>query len=192
MTVKQTTISEFMKIMGGMPKSFERQLMRFTFMIATDVRREAIVNAKRNFGMTARNNSRGVAIAPSRGGLISSILVAVVGKYPGVTIGNITVPYAAIHEFGGVIKPKNAKYLTIPQDPFFVGKRAREFDLSVVRAKSGNLYLVQKNTGVFAYLLKKSVTMPARPYLSPAMDYVVKSDKTKQNAEKLLGGMIVT
>ena len=48
-----------------------------------------------------------------------------------------TVPYARIHEFGGVIKPKNGKYLV--------------FEINGQK--------------VFA----KSVTMPARPYLRPAL-----------------------
>ncbi|PYE86912.1 phage morphogenesis protein [Phyllobacterium leguminum] len=51
------------------------------------------------------------------------------------------VVYALIHEIGGIIRPKNAKALAIP-DP--------------------------DNPG--GVLLVKSVTIPARPYLRPAAD----------------------
>jgi phage gpG-like protein len=191
MATKQTTIREFVMLLGTMSAGFDKQLLRFAHGVATDVRREAIRNGQRTFGMTARNNSRGKAIAPSRGKLVESIMLAVVGQLPGVTIGSPTVPYAAIHEFGGWVKPRNAKYLTIPQDPYFVGKRAREFDLSVVKTKSGKLFLVQKQTGIFAYLLRREpVRIPPRPYLRPAMELVAGSDRTKLNAEKLLGAFI--
>lgn len=57
------------------------------------------------------------------------------------TWGARDVVYARIHELGGVIKPKRAKALAIP-DP----------------KKAGGVILV------------KSVTIPRRPYLRPAAD----------------------
>jgi HK97 gp10 family phage protein len=59
------------------------------------------------------------------------------GTLAAIKIGT-DVKYAAIHEFGGIIVPKDAKMLH-----FFIG-----------------------NEEIFA----KSVHMPARPYLRPAMD----------------------
>ena len=189
MTSQVTSISQFMAILKDMPKNFERQMGRFTEGIATQVSKEAIRNAQRTFGRTQRTNSRGGDLARSRGGLSGSIMLAVVGRWPGVTIGSPTVPYAAIHEFGGVITPKNSRYLTIPMDPYFQGKRAREFNLSVVPLR-GKLYLVQRDTGIFAYILRDQVRMPARPYLRPAMETVKNSSETFASAEKLLGGLV--
>ena len=55
-----------------------------------------------------------------------------------VIVGVFDVIYAAIHEFGGVIKAKNAPYLWF-------------------KTKSGD------------WVRTKSVTIPARPYLRPAI-----------------------
>lgn len=61
-----------------------------------------------------------------------------------VVIGT-NVIYAAIHEFGGVITPKTAKYLR-----FYWEK-------------------------IGQWVVTKSVTIPARPYLRPALDNSVKA-----------------
>jgi len=71
--------------------------------------------------------------------------------------------YAAIHEFGGTIVPKKAKFLTIPF-PGVYGK-AKDFSNTfvakgVIHQKIGN-----KDWNPL-FSLKKSVTIPARHYLS--------------------------
>lgn len=53
-----------------------------------------------------------------------------VEKYEGVPSGvflHKQAHYAAAHEFGAVIRPKSAKFLTIPISPEAVGRSAREF-----------------------------------------------------------------
>jgi phage gpG-like protein len=183
------TVQEFIASMKTMNKGLDRQFAKFTLYVATGVRREAIRNAQRTFNKTQRVNSRGGSVAGVRGGLAGSIQLGIVGRWPGVTIGSPTVPYAAIHEFGGVIRAKK-RFLTIPLDPLFQGRRAREFStLGFVRVR-GNLFLVDKLTGVFAYLLKPSVRMPARPYLAPAMETIANAPDTEAQAQKLFGGLI--
>lgn len=86
----------------------------------------------------------------------------------GVLIGSFGVPYAAIHEFGGTIRPKRAQYLTIPLGPKYKGRFASQFNLKAVKMKN-NLFLVDPETGEAGYVLKKSVTLRARPYLNPAV-----------------------
>lgn len=76
--------------------------------------------------------------------------------------------YAAIHEFGGTIRPKSAKYLAIPVGAR-TGSPRRHADLKVRKTPKGNLLLVDGG-GVTQYVLKPSVTIPARPYLRPAID----------------------
>ncbi len=76
--------------------------------------------------------------------------------------------YARIHQEGGIIKPKNGRYLTIPLSAGARGKSAKEFDgLFSLRLDTG-LYLVKnkgKNEIEFMYQLVKSVTIPKRPYM---------------------------
>jgi phage gpG-like protein len=75
--------------------------------------------------------------------------------------------YAAIHEFGGVVTPKHAKYLAIPVNGA-TGSPLDRDDLHPVLSGSGSLVLVDE-TGV-QFILKDSVTIPAQPYLRPAVD----------------------
>lgn len=75
--------------------------------------------------------------------------------------------YGPIHEFGGTIRAKKGKYLAIPVGSLKgspVGKGLR-----LVKNRSGTLLLVDE-TGQAQYVLKESVTIPARPYLRPAHD----------------------
>jgi len=75
--------------------------------------------------------------------------------------------YAAIHEFGGIITPKTAKYLAIPINGATGSPRDRD-DLSLRKTGGGNLVLVDES-GV-QFVLKQSVYIPAQPFLRPAMD----------------------
>jgi phage gpG-like protein len=104
------------------------------------------------------------------GRLINSIRSEVTKD--GLTVGAYNMPYAAIHEFGGTISAKNARYLTIPMSPEFKGRRASEFgDLFVKRIRN-RAYLVRRlDSGQlqFCYMLREQVTMPARPFMRPAL-----------------------
>ena len=75
-----------------------------------------------------------------------------------------TAPYAAIHELGGEIRPRKAQYLRIP-----VGEQKPGG--FVLQTKKGNLvvaYREGRQLRVMA-VLKRSVRMPARPYLEPQL-----------------------
>lgn len=76
--------------------------------------------------------------------------------------------YGAIHEFGGTIKSKNAKYLAIPVGSY-TGSPLKYSDLKIRKTGKGNLILVDAGNQV-QYVLKSSVEIPARPYLRPALD----------------------
>lgn len=66
-----------------------------------------------------------------QGALINSIRYNVSMESDGgtVTVSSDGVKYAAIHEFGGEITPKNARALTIPAAPWAKYRRARDFKL---------------------------------------------------------------
>ena len=86
--------------------------------------------------------------------------------------GSITLdPITAIHETGGVIKPRRAKYLAIPFDsalksdgtPIRPGPRDWP-NTFVLKSRKGNLIIMQKKAGklIPLYLLKKQVAIPPR------------------------------
>lgn len=78
--------------------------------------------------------------------------------------------YASIHEFGGDITPKNRQYLAIPltNKSRKVGPRDYPEALRFVPVNDGG-FLVDA-AGDAQYALRKRVTIPARPYLRPAID----------------------
>lgn len=94
-------------------------------------------------------------------------------------IGEMTsegVPYAAIHEYGGTITPKSAKNLTIPTDnnrradgsAIMTAKELFSSGKSFVR--NGTAFMTEsKGKIVPMFLLRKSVKIPARPYIRPAL-----------------------
>lgn len=77
------------------------------------------------------------------------------------------VDYAAIHQFGGTITPKKKKFLTIPfpggPADTKVPKRAADFDNTFVA--KGIIFRKQGKGIQPLFILKKSVTIPARPYM---------------------------
>ena len=76
---------------------------------------------------------------------------------------------AKIHQFGGEVKAKNVKFLTIPLVPEASGKRAREFSNTFFhKDDSGNMFIMQQTgeeTVRALYLLRKSVRIPKRTFL---------------------------
>lgn len=78
------------------------------------------------------------------------------------------VEYAALHEFGGVVRPKTAKYLAVPVGSY-KGSPSKHQDLKIRITNAGNLVMVDPS-GRVQYVLKTSVMVPAQPYLRPAFD----------------------
>ena len=77
------------------------------------------------------------------------------------------VEYAAIHEFGGTVTAKQSKYLAIPVGTYTGSPRDHE-DLKPRRSANG--WVMVDASGAVQYVLKASVTVPAQPYLRPALD----------------------
>lgn len=79
--------------------------------------------------------------------------------------------HARIQEFGGVIKPVSAKYLAIPHtDSARKAGSPRNYPEKLRFAGSDSGGVLTDASGEVVYVLKKAVTLPARPYLRPAMD----------------------
>lgn len=143
----------------------------------------AIVNLsiQRNFQAGGRPSwpkaQRGGATLMDTGRLSRAILVTMVGEHSIGRGGNgrVTVEvktqgivYAAIHQFGGVIKPVHAKALAIPLTPEARSKSPRDMPGLFVVKKGDKVTLCSEDKGgkvKAQYALVKSVTIPARPYI---------------------------
>lgn len=81
------------------------------------------------------------------------------------TVGT-NVVYAAIHQFGGTVRAKNAQFLSIPVTPAAraAGSPRNMAGLHVAQTLKGQFILVN-DKGVTQFLLRKQVTIPARPFL---------------------------
>lgn len=94
------------------------------------------------------------------------------------------VPYAAIHEEGGVIRPKRVKALAVPNRnyrpiikngspiaprEFDPGRNLLKFYPAITPGRLRG-YLVDKSTGELAYTLMASVTIKATGYISKAIE----------------------
>lgn len=87
-----------------------------------------------------------------------------------VVISTQNLPYAALHQFGGEIKPgAGKKYLAIPLTRAARLSRPSEFENTFVRkSKKGGLFIFQvagKKKIKALYKLQKSVKIDARPYM---------------------------
>lgn len=123
----------------------------------TVVRNAALDNIKSQGLIKTRTMSRSV----------HSVVIESSVNRAAVQVGT-NLEYAAIHEYGGVIHPKNSKYLAIPVGTY-TGSPRRHPDLKVRVTNNGNLVMVSAG-GEVQYVLKQSVTIPARPYMRPAYD----------------------
>ena len=87
------------------------------------------------------------------------------------------VRYAAIHEYGGTIRPSRRQFLTIPvHDSLRTGAGVARFasardvpGLQYAETSGGQRLLIHEDSGEVFYLLRRSVTLPPRPYLNPAI-----------------------
>jgi len=123
----------------------------------------------------------------------------------GSSKGGAQVRYAAIHEYGGTIRPKKGKFLTIPVGPAMTNAGVSRFasardvpGLVIARTLKGGFVLVKASdergvgkvsaktgktgkgkllarSGEVWYILRTHVTIPRRPYLTPALEEVAES-----------------
>lgn len=96
---------------------------------------------------------------------------------------------AGIHEFGGTIKPKNAKALAIPL-PIANGTRPSDHsDLFIPKGK--NILAKKKGNDGFTpfFILVQSVTIPERSYIRSTFDENKEDIATA--AQKLLEGVML-
>ncbi len=113
------------------------------------------------------------------GNLVASIRTSIVARGKEL-IGRLFVDrrfraarYAWIHEFGGVIRARVKQFMTLPLTiEAALRPASRMAGLFVIESKAGNLFLARREgSGVGSlvrhFLLRKEVTMPARPFMGP-------------------------
>ena len=150
-------IEELSRIFQGLGDALMvSYLVNVALACGNAVVREAISNIVGEGLIKARDLSRSVHAALSAASETQARVDAVTN-----------LVYAAIHEFGGVIRPNKGKYLAIPVGTY-QGSPTAHTDLSF-RGKGDTLVMVD-GAGNVQYVLKTSVVIPARPYLRPAVD----------------------
>ncbi len=90
------------------------------------------------------------------------------------TVGT-NVVYAAIHQFGGIIRAKKGPFLSIPvtAEARAAGSPTKMPGLRVWQTLKGQ-YVMGDEKGTVHFLLRRQVTMPARPFLGAS-----EGDKTE-------------
>jgi phage gpG-like protein len=118
----------------------------------------------RTGNVTPKTSKHGRTLV-ERGHLLRSIKYRIEGDAVVISAGAQNVPYARIHHEGGVIKPKNAKYLAIPLTPQAKLYKPRQYPGETFIAK-GIIFLKQDGQKPLPlYALKKQVELPERRYM---------------------------
>lgn len=125
-TLRDEVTPALMRLDGGLQRD---RLFPIIGRSATNTIREHL------FGLNAsRPNTLGGPRTNFYAGAARSTQFQIVGDDVIVSINHVGI---AQRYFGGTIRPKVAKYLTIPVHPKAYGHRAREFDLELVFGRNG-------------------------------------------------------
>lgn len=115
------------------------------------------------------------------GALKSSIQALPVTQTEHEIIGKVVagqkLKYAAVQEFGATIRPKKARFLAIPLRAAktasgvarFAPRQAEAAGYTGTFVSHGILFGKQGGQAVPLFVLKRSVRIPARPYMRPAL-----------------------
>lgn len=155
-----------------------------TMAKAIDVGVRACGNhVKNTISSSMASRGRGKSSAPGSppnrqtGNLSRSIQPHLVA--PGVVRVGANERYARIHELGGVIRPKRAKYLWIPvnakpsETPSKVISNKKDY--TFIPRRSGGFFVVKKSKSGrklkagMIYVLSLGTWLPKRPYMAPGL-----------------------
>lgn len=190
---KRVSLTQWIAMMRQEQNAQQRRREQLLFDIATFVLGRAKHYAKQNFGRgigpSARKRGRS-------GALMRSIEMArVSGTHFVVEAGGPGVPYAGVQELGTVgkggtlpsIVPRRVKWLTIPMESKYVGRRATEFDDLRFVPYNSKMAALMNAGGQRAYLLVKRVDIKPRPYLQPAAADAAKEERLLSRLRVLYG-----
>jgi len=124
----------------------------------------------------------------------SEIRVGVFGEDSNVDEEPINiVTLARVHEYGMTIKPKRAKFLTVPINKAAKGKRASDFpDSFIVKGNEGVSYIARKKGKKgkleLLFMLVPKVTIPERSFLRSGFDENV--DKITRKIGRMMNDVL--
>lgn len=170
---EKITLDEWQRRISGLGSGGMLKLIRKVF-VAAALEAEA----------RAKINATGPALHARTERLRGSIHARVRGSGSGVELrlraggrgGN--VPYAGVHEYGATIRPRKGQFLAIPLGP--ARTRAGVSRFASPRDVPGLFFVPSRSGGVLVkmgrgksltawFALVRSVRIPARPYLRPAL-----------------------
>lgn len=138
-------------IKGGFRKVIEDALRLAATHVEEEAKRQVNLGGREHLKYVTGNLQRSIGSRATAGGLSREIA-------PGLAGGNAgkVLKYAAIHEYGGIIRPKTPGGVLV----FRVETAQR-----IGQYRSSR----RKDTSMSNVIFAKQVTIPARPYLGPAM-----------------------
>ena len=186
-----------------MAQTFEQFNQRLSALVRSGAMGKAIENAARILALEGQRQAvfytRTNGLKVRSGNLRSSIRgeARLTGKKAEVILSVSGAPYAKTHEQKGrlgtkvTITPKRSKYLAIPIGPAKTlaqhgrvpGPRSMQGQLAFVQSLKGQPLLVHVDTGEPWFLLRRSVTIPSRPFMKPALDHIAGQAPTVLGSE---------
>lgn len=153
---------------------FAAKLQRLDRALQTQALTRALSTAALAIEAQAKANIEGHELIDT-GTLLRSIGIEVMeASADRVTVAvGTNLVYAAIHEFGGEIRARNGRFLSIPltdEAKAVPGGSPRNFPRELTPIIRGDRGTLRDNAGIAQYALVTHVTIPARPYLRPAFD----------------------
>ncbi len=184
------------EVLARIRKNVERSIATSAIILQTETKLQL------NKGASPPSSSPGSPPHRLTGALGQSIQTDLRGireKNPRVRVGPslFIVPYARIQELGGTIVPRKGKALAVPigaegrKAARDAGGSLRSLDLIFIKRKGGQAPLLAKSIrggkGIKPlFILVRSVTLPARPYLKPAAQLARPKIRKQFTSEKLL------
>ncbi len=185
------------ELLDRIRKNVQRSLAASAVILHTEIKNQL------NKGSSPPPSAPGSPPHKLTGALGQSIQVDLRGvreKTPRARVGPnlFRVPYARIQELGGTIVPKKGKYLAVP-----LGEEGRKASQSAGAAglrslnlvfipRRGKLPLLARKIGKRIkplFVLVRSVTLPARPYLKPSAQLARPAIRKQFTSKKLLAGV---
>lgn len=181
------SLQEIVAFMKSLKKISQKARAISMIELIEIARGEALKNARKQF--IGRNDRK------LSGRLFNSIFGGYKTTANGIEgyIGTKGIPYGGIHEYGGTIKPKNARNLWlknwtgVPKElkritptEFFNLMKQDKSRFALFKSKAGNQIAwynkktKTKSQWIPLFFLKKSVEIPSRPYLRPAIQVATK------------------
>ncbi|MEM4166601.1 MAG: hypothetical protein QW255_04575 [Candidatus Bilamarchaeaceae archaeon] len=161
---------DVVSVLNSAKNDAERLKAQLLFSLANRYRTRLIRTIDTTFGKAQANLDVAARRRGASGNLRNSVTLFAINGGFAVTVGNKQVPYARIHEYGGVITPKIRQWLTIPSHKETYGYRARMFPLYFQLTRSGALLRFlgnyrTANENDIAFILVKRVKIREKAYI---------------------------